>query len=361
MALLKVLTGILSGKIVELDSEPVVVGRHPDCHIRVLDDTVSRRHAQISYRDGRFFVEDLGSRNGTYLNGRKVTASARLMHRDKVSIADTAVEYREDTVAESSDQVGQGTVEVPDFVSGLAEGRAVSLFETVAEIDLRAPETNRRKRDADVRLKAVLEITRYLRSTLEPEEVLSRIVDCVTHIFPQYNRSHLFRHDPVHNTLVPIVVKQPRDDQTGAPTLQPIIRGLVQQVLREGKAVLSIGVNDDETPTASVLEDRNRSFMCAPLVGPSLQAAGILYIETHDDRHRFTQDDLEVLPAWPSWPGKRSSKRLCLERAIGRSSITPSMESSPSAMPGRSNLSTPLWSGCSDMPRKSCWAGRSNC
>jgi PAS domain S-box-containing protein len=292
MALLKILTGSQTGRIVELDSDPVVVGRHPDCHIRVLDDTVSRRHAQILHRDGRFFIEDLGSRNGTYLNGRKVTASARLAHRDKVSIADTSVEYREDTI-EAADDNGQGTVDVPDFVQLPAEGRAASLFETVAEIDLRAHETNRPKRDSDVRLKAVLEITRYLRSTLEPDAVLSRIVDCVTHIFPQYSRSHLFRHDLAKDTLVPVVVKRPRDDQTGAPTLQPIIRGLVQQVLREGKAVLSIGV-DDDSPSTSVLEDRSRSFMCAPLVGPSLQAAGILYIETQDERHRFTHDDLEV-------------------------------------------------------------------
>jgi PAS domain S-box-containing protein len=293
MALLKILSGILSGQTVELESEPVIVGRHPDCDIRVLDDTVSRRHARITQRGDGFFVEDLGSRNGTFLNGHKVTAPARLSHRDTVSISDTSVEYREDEVAESSDQVGRATVDFSDVILPPGD-RASSLFETVHEIDLTPGGAPRHKRDADIRLKAVLEITRYLRSTLEPDEVLSRIVDCVAHIFPQYSRSHLFRHDATSGSLVPVVVKQPRNDATGSPTLQPVIRGLVKQVLKEGKAVLSIGVNDDQATDSSVFDDGNRSFMCAPLVGPSLRAAGILYIETHDDLHRFTHDDLEV-------------------------------------------------------------------
>ncbi|MBI3862098.1 MAG: PAS domain S-box protein, partial [Planctomycetia bacterium] len=292
MALLKILTGELSGRTIELQSDPVVVGRHPDCDIRVFDDTVSRRHARITRRNGDFFIEDLGSRNGTYLNGHKVKAPSRLSHRDTVSISDTAVEFREDDVPEPADRIGQATVAFVDPPS--EDARPASLFETVAEISLTAAGKPRSKREADVRLKAVLEITRYLRSTLEPDEVLSRIAECVTHIFPHYSRSYLFRNDPAGGVLIPVVVKQPNDDRSGAPTLQPLIRGLVQQVFKEGKAVLSIGVNDDDASNSSIYDEGNRSFMCAPLVGPSQQAAGILYIETHDDRRRFTHDDLEV-------------------------------------------------------------------
>jgi len=53
----------------------LVIGRGPDCDVALRDDTVSRRHAQLVFRDGIWVVQDLGSRNGTTVNGRKVGRS----------------------------------------------------------------------------------------------------------------------------------------------------------------------------------------------------------------------------------------------------------------------------------------------
>jgi hypothetical protein len=50
----------------------LVIGRHPDCDVAVSDSTVSRHHARLRFRDGHWTVEDLDSRNGTSLNGRRV-------------------------------------------------------------------------------------------------------------------------------------------------------------------------------------------------------------------------------------------------------------------------------------------------
>jgi hypothetical protein len=51
----------------------VVIGRSSACQIVLGDDTVSRRHAELRYDDGRWMLRDLGSSNGTYVNGRLVT------------------------------------------------------------------------------------------------------------------------------------------------------------------------------------------------------------------------------------------------------------------------------------------------
>src|SRR5258708_29555391 len=98
MALLKILTGDQTGRTVELRGDTIVVGRHPGCDIRVPDETVSRRHARIIVEDSGYFIEDLGSRNGTYLNGRRATAPERLCHLDTISIFNTAVNFRDQTV-----------------------------------------------------------------------------------------------------------------------------------------------------------------------------------------------------------------------------------------------------------------------
>ncbi|TDU89798.1 FHA domain-containing protein [Kribbella voronezhensis] len=56
-----------------LNSEPVVIGRGSDCQIRLDDDYSSTRHARVFQSEGEWWVEDLGSTNGTYLDGQRVT------------------------------------------------------------------------------------------------------------------------------------------------------------------------------------------------------------------------------------------------------------------------------------------------
>jgi hypothetical protein len=57
----------------ELVGAHLVVGRSSSCQIVLGDDTVSRRHAELRFDDGRWMLRDLGSSNGTYVNGRLVT------------------------------------------------------------------------------------------------------------------------------------------------------------------------------------------------------------------------------------------------------------------------------------------------
>ncbi len=70
------------------------IGRSDGCQI-VIDDTyASSNHARIFNRDGAWFIEDLGSTNGTYLNQRRLTAVAELRAGDRVKIGKTTLELR---------------------------------------------------------------------------------------------------------------------------------------------------------------------------------------------------------------------------------------------------------------------------
>jgi pSer/pThr/pTyr-binding forkhead associated (FHA) protein len=59
-----------------LRTEAITVGRSPDCDIFLDDVTVSRRHALLRREDGRFFIEDQGSLNGTFLNRKRIETAA---------------------------------------------------------------------------------------------------------------------------------------------------------------------------------------------------------------------------------------------------------------------------------------------
>jgi diguanylate cyclase (GGDEF)-like protein len=71
--------GVHAGQVVAMESMPFSVGRHPENRLRIDEDSISRYHARIVRSDEAFIVEDLGSRNGVYVGGKRVTR-ARLEH-----------------------------------------------------------------------------------------------------------------------------------------------------------------------------------------------------------------------------------------------------------------------------------------
>ena len=59
-------------KVFQLLNSVTVIGRRPECHLRVPVKVVSRRHCQLSHSEGELKIRDLGSLNGTFLNGKRV-------------------------------------------------------------------------------------------------------------------------------------------------------------------------------------------------------------------------------------------------------------------------------------------------
>jgi FHA domain len=65
--------------------EELLIGRHPSCDVVMTDDTVSRRHARLTFRDGAWIVRDLDSTNGTRVNGKHV-GRCRLQLGDQLAL-----------------------------------------------------------------------------------------------------------------------------------------------------------------------------------------------------------------------------------------------------------------------------------
>lgn len=85
-ACLTVLTGSRSGHVVAIKDGAFVVGRAPKAELRVEDDGISRHHAHISSKTGRAWIEDLGSRNGTFVNGERIDRQVELREGDKIQV-----------------------------------------------------------------------------------------------------------------------------------------------------------------------------------------------------------------------------------------------------------------------------------
>lgn len=83
---LKVLLGSSAGKEIKVIAPEFIIGRDEDCHLRPHSDTVSRKHCVIKLVDSQLTVRDLGSRNGVFVNGRKISAETQLKAGDKLQI-----------------------------------------------------------------------------------------------------------------------------------------------------------------------------------------------------------------------------------------------------------------------------------
>ena len=82
------------GARAELDRAPILIGRGADAAIRLDDDYVSTRHARIAASGDQWFVEDLGSTNGTYVGTARITQPTTITMGTQVRIGKTVLELR---------------------------------------------------------------------------------------------------------------------------------------------------------------------------------------------------------------------------------------------------------------------------
>ena len=88
---LTVLTGGMSGQLFKVTKGVAVIGRAVNAEVKIEDDGISRTHARIRSETGKAWVEDMGSRNGTFVNGTKIAAPTELREGDKIQVGRSTV------------------------------------------------------------------------------------------------------------------------------------------------------------------------------------------------------------------------------------------------------------------------------
>jgi pSer/pThr/pTyr-binding forkhead associated (FHA) protein len=89
-----IVEGANAGEKISLDDAPLLIGRGSDAAIRLDDDYVSTRHARIATSNDQWFVEDLGSTNGTYIGSQRLSQPTTLQLGSQVRIGKTTLELR---------------------------------------------------------------------------------------------------------------------------------------------------------------------------------------------------------------------------------------------------------------------------
>ena len=89
-----VVEGSNSGLTASLDDAPILIGRGSDAAIRLDDDYVSTRHARIARSSDTWYVEDLGSTNGTYIGSQRLTQATAISLGTRVRVGKTTIELK---------------------------------------------------------------------------------------------------------------------------------------------------------------------------------------------------------------------------------------------------------------------------
>jgi pSer/pThr/pTyr-binding forkhead associated (FHA) protein len=83
---LKVLSGSSAGRELKIPGDEFLIGRSDACNLRPKSDSISRKHCILRVREGRLFVEDLGSRNGSYLDDERLQEETEAKHGSKLRL-----------------------------------------------------------------------------------------------------------------------------------------------------------------------------------------------------------------------------------------------------------------------------------
>jgi serine phosphatase RsbU (regulator of sigma subunit) len=318
VAVLQIVKGDSPGSTLALQAGRTVIGRHPTCHIVLDNGAVSRHHAQVLESHGNYFLEDLRSRNGTFLNGEALSSRAELHDGDQLRICDVTLSFLLHSPATPSRSKNPSIVNVRETLisdedpnpplNNLDESQIYILSEQPAEPVFDPPSSVVKKLDsrpsgssvlrtgirADVKLKAILELTTAVARELDIDAVLPKLLSTLFNVFPQAEQGFVLLNEDDSDILR---VKATKTRSTAADEVIAVSMTVVRHVMSSGEAVLSENVLDDSRfkSSTALAKMAVKSMMCVPLLDQEERPFGIIQILTRSAVSNFTEDDLDLL------------------------------------------------------------------
>lgn len=301
-----------AGEAIPYDLSPheTVLGRHPDCEIQLQSNMVSRRHARVVALDDKHYVEDLGSGNGTLLNGQPITKSTELKHNDRIKLGPMLLRYEAQKTGHAS------TVDIPALSPSFGRGASSrNPYETdpampVFQLDMLDDSEGLTENiigsvtdesgfglldsQPEKKLRGIIEISRGMAQTVEPRELLPMILKVLFEIFPHADRGSILIKNAATGRLVPAHQHHRRQGEDATVKLS---RTILQKVLEEKAGIVSADAAQEFQGSESIADLRIHSMMCVPMLGLNREVIGIISIDTQNPLQQFNSQDLDLLMA----------------------------------------------------------------
>jgi two-component system, NtrC family, response regulator HydG len=283
---LLVVAGPLKDSVLAIPEGAVPVGRDPANQISISDPSLSRRHCVLTRADASCTIQDLDSRNGTFVNGSAVKETV-LQHGDQISAGDSVFIL----LLHNEEEVFSGHLlfdgEPTHATAQLRLQDAVYLNPDNVVSDL--PATSRLKQN----LAALLKISSIVHSIRDLAELESHILGLLFEVIPAESGAILMvgaGGKPTHTFV--------HSRSQGHAEAISVSRTVTRQVVEERIAILGSNVpqNASLSSVKSILISNIRSLLCVPLAVHE-KTTGCIYLQSTNPGTRFDQDHLQIATA----------------------------------------------------------------
>ena len=285
MPVIRVETGPEPGREFELEEE-LTVGRDQDADICVPLPEISRRHCRVCREGIHCVVEDLGSRNGTVVNG-VYQQRAELRDGDEIRLGKVTLRFC-DVGGAAAPAAGSNVYEPVTCMAGNAE---VSVVLDAARMQSAIEGLGHEQ--ALQRLQTFFQVAQTLSVHTDEKEIVPEILQCLLQIFPQSSRAYILTGACVEELEERgRLSRDPDTTDSGAR----ISRTILAAVLGKKEAVLSSDAASDErfADGLSIIQHNIHTMMCAPLVAHD-EILGIIEVDSSSVVDPFSEDDLNLL------------------------------------------------------------------
>ncbi|MBC8202651.1 MAG: FHA domain-containing protein [Planctomycetes bacterium] len=273
MLVLEVIDGPDLGNTFPLpQGEPQLIGRSSES-LPLTDPTVSRRHAELTPDGDKWFLRDLESSNGTFLNGRRLVDRVALRPSDEVGCGSTLFLISERT-----------SLPTETILS------STSLDTSAESVIVTSPHSFQAAKN---HLRMVYRLTAATAGTIDATAILQRLIAVVADEFKSDRAIGVLFNDDGHiDTSIEAVDGNLRD------RAQPFCESLVLHVCQERRGLLIADITEDIrfSGDTSVKSSNIRGCICVPLIAHD-QVLGAILLESHSATRHWTDEEFQLLTA----------------------------------------------------------------
>jgi serine phosphatase RsbU (regulator of sigma subunit)/pSer/pThr/pTyr-binding forkhead associated (FHA) protein len=292
-------SSVIGSKTFSLQSGIARIGRTINNDIPLDHHGISREHAIITQDELGFFITDLGSRNGTFVNGRSIDGKTHLFDGDLLRFCDLELIFFDQNETSSNylkttdtdfrrlqNAVQINRVSVMDFQP--SEGYSVKSKINLAE---KRPALTSAKES--IKLQSLIDIARNLGGGVD--QVLPQIVENLLKIFLQADCAYILLHDELTQRLELKTFKHRDPDNQESFRVS---RSILEKVSQDKKAILSDDVAHDSRfePSNSIISYNICSIMAVPIMDyDKSEVLGVIQVDARSRGQKFTPEDLDLL------------------------------------------------------------------
>lgn len=288
-----------------IDSDSLVIGRASSSDLALADPFLSRHHARL-YREGSdLMVEDLGSRNGTEVNGRAITGPTRVRAGDTLRVSGSHIRL----IDESEVKTVEPSTE-SDLFSTIFRPAAELIREVETDTSQVGVGTEELRRYAD-RLRLLNDIHEALGRSMEIDDLLHLILDrAFEHLQPE-NGTIFLREDGGFRRAA----SRPLEAENEIP----LSTHLVEEVCDKGMAALVLDAATDARfeHAQSIIMSGMRSVLAAPLHDQD-SSLGMIVLSSSAAVRQFQEEDMELLASLASVAALKIRNAALAEEAVAR-------------------------------------------